>query len=688
MRRDSSAIPIILTILLILALCCLCISLALLSSGIILLDQHNKKPTPADVTVTIQRPTPDSSPTSTIEIQTNPIEELAVPNQQSEPSAADLWGQTIDILNSAEVPINDAIELALRLGGKSNIPKTFSDPNSPYQVGDSKSFWITNVDNNQNSRIAATLRYAGEHMYFWIEDDVEYTKEDLLTLSAEFDNHIFPTTLAVFGDGWNPGTPDDPRIHILYASELGQSLAGYFSSVDQLPPQVHEFSNGHEMFLINADTVPLWNKNIYSTLAHELQHMIHWHTDQNEETWLNEGFSMLTELVNGYDASGFDLLYTQNTDMQLTDWGSNIGTNGAHYGASMLFATYFYDRFGEEVTQALIAEQKNGMDGITAVLADLSIKDPLTGKIITAEDLFADWAVANILGNPNVGDGRYYYSIYPDAPLSKSNDTISACPADPITADVAQFGVDYIRISCPGEHTIIFTGEDKTNLLPVDPYSGNTYFWSNKGDQSNTSLQRHFDLTNVKGPVEMTFQTWYDLETDYDYGFVSASTDGLTWEILNSSSCTYSNPSGNSYGCGFNGKSNGWRQETIDLTPYAGEQVTIRFDVITDAAVNGDGMVIDDIRLDAIDYFTDFENDSGGWQAEGFVRVQNSLPQYYRVSLISFAEQITVTPLVFDENNRTEVKINLGSNIDSVILVISGTTPYTRQRALYEITIE
>ncbi len=688
MRNKSSTLPIALTILLLLALCCLCISLVLFAGGTFIINQQWSKPTSTQTLSPIQRVTPTHIPSSILETNVHPTK---IPLEQLEQIKTPIIAPqqtTLDILNAAVVPINDPIDLAHRLGGKTNITKALTDPLAPYQVGASKSFWVTNVDDNQNFSITATLRYAGAHMYFWIQDEVDYYEEDLQTLANEFEGHIFPTTQALFGDEWAPGLDGDPRIHILYASGLGQSLAGYFSSVDQLPPQVHEFSNGHEMFLINADTVFLWNKDIYSTLAHELQHMIHWHIDRNEETWLNEGFSMLTELVNGYDPSGFDFLYVQKTDLQLTDWGTTPGSNGPHYGASMLFATYFFDRFGKEATQLLIAESQNGMQSITTVLDNLGFKDPLTNKIITAEDLFADWAIANALGNLEVGDGRYHYRIYPNAPLAKTSDTISTCPIEPLVADVAQFGVDYIRISCPGEHTVIFKGENKTNLLPVDPFSGNNYFWSNKGDQSNTSLQRAFDLTHAEGPIEMTFQTWYDLEAGYDYAFVSASVDGITWQILNTSSCTYSNPSGNSYGCGFNGKSNGWQQETIDLTPFAGSQVSIRFDYVTDAAVNGDGLLIDDIRLDAIDYFTDFENDAGGWQAEGFARVQNELPQDFRVSLITFGEQIEVKPLILDENNQAEVILNLGSNIDSVIFVVSGTTPYTRQRARYQMTID
>lgn len=678
MKQKSSSLPIILTIILIITICCLCISLVLLTSGAVLIsrgDQSQTLPGPID------QPLPNIIPPTVAESPTEAVDPTPPP------TIAELTN-TLNTLNEVIVPINDPIELAERIGGKKDIPRTFPDPDAPYQIGDTKAFWVTNVDNLENFRIISTVRYLGENTYFWIENGISYLEEDLLALGDAFDQEIYPITRAFFGSEWSPGVDQDPRIHILYAGGLGNSLAGYYSSADQLHPDAHEYSNAHEMFLINADNVQLWHAGIYSTLAHELQHMIHWHIDKNEETWMNEGFSMLAELVNGYDPGGFDYLYVLNTDRQLTDWGSEVGENGPHYGAALLFTTYFLDRFGEETTKALMAEQKNGMESIDAVMSDLDIRDPLTGDLITAEKIFADWAVTNYLGDPNVSDGRYHYSIYPDAPLASLSSTITTCPADPSILDIAQYGVDYIKIACSGDYTLTFEGSTTTSLLPVDPFSGESYLWSNIGDHSNMSLERSFDLTDVSGRVEMTYQAWYDLEKDYDYVFISASIDKENWQILNSTSCTTANPSGNSYGCGLNGYSDGWQLETVDLTPYAGQEVTIRFDYVTDAAVNGDGMVIDDIRVDAIGYFTDFEQDNGGWYGEGFVRIQNSLPQFFQVSMITFGDQINVIPVRLDENNQASMEITIGGDIKSVVLVVSGTTPYTRQRAVYQLEVK
>ena len=114
------------------------------------------------------------------------------------------------------------------------------------------------------------------------------------------------------------------------------------------------------------------------------------------------------------------------------------------------------------------------------------------------------------------------------------------------------------------------------------------------------TLTREFDLTGGSGPVTMSYSTWYDIEEDWDYAFVEASADGKTWEILTTPSGTDRNPFGNSYGWGYTGAASSWIQESVDLSKFAGQKVQVRFEYITDAAVNGEGLLLDDVRVDAV----------------------------------------------------------------------------------------
>jgi hypothetical protein len=46
----------------------------------------------------------------------------------------------------------------------------------------------------------------------------------------------------------------------------------------------------------------------------------------------------------------------------------------------------------------------------------------------------------------------------------------------------------------------------------------------------------------------MTYHTWYEIESGYDYLYLEASTDGEHWQVLNTPSGTSRDPFGNSYG--------------------------------------------------------------------------------------------------------------------------------------------
>lgn len=674
--NSNKSLPIIAIVLvaLVLCLCCLC-----LTAAGILVASAVKNTDSSDFIF-------DEPLTDILTNESTPEVTLDPGTIDLEPGQLDEANETLSILNQNIVPINDPVDLVGRLGGEPGVPNVLIDENAPYDVGAQKEFWVSNTDTNENFKVSATLQFVGENIYFWIEDGVSFNQSDLDKLANTFDQEIIPTDREFFGMEWNPGVDGDSRFYVLYAGGLGESLAGYFSSADELHPDAHPFSNAHEMFLLSSDNVPLNDDYIYGTMAHEFQHMIHWYQDRNEESWVNEGFSMLAEHVNGYDAGGFDWEYFRNTDMQLNDWGGDVGENGPHYGASFLFMVYFLDRFGEDATKAFVSHDENGFSSLDAVFSELDIQNPTTGNVYTGNEFFADWAVANMLQNTGIENDRFDYTSY--SPYSINNTkTYYECPTT-ITGDVYQYGVDYITLACQGNYTLEFTGNEVVSLLPfTDSSSGDYFFWSNIGDESNMRLTREFDLSQVSGQAELSFKTWYDLEEDYDYAYISASVDGINWEILDSQNCTSLNPSGNSYGCGWNGQSNGWIDEVVDLSQYSGQKVTVRFDYVTDAAVNGKGMAIDDIHLDAIGYSTDIESDEGGWLAEGFVRVQNTLPQSFSVSLIHNGNSPTVEQYQIAAGEKLSLDIKIGNNTDEITLVISGTTPVTREKAVYQIDV-
>lgn len=683
MNRSSSSTPIVIGIVVALVAClCLCIA-ALVASGFVFYQRAANFATEISTRVssgvTEAATTPEGDPTPNI--ITTPV-----------PTPLGDAGETLDILEAEIIPQANLRELAMRLKGIPDIPEVVSETPADHEIGTVLDFNANDTDTDENFTVSAVLVYKSENAYFFAEEGLDVDLDDVRALVDDFQANSYPTNREFFGSEWNPGVDGDPRLYILYATGLGSAVAGYYSSQDEYSRLANEFSNEKEMFYINADAVAVDDPYLYSTLAHEFQHMIHWYHDANEESWMNEGSSELAQLLNGYYDAGADYAFVTDPDLQLNTWvDSSHEDFGPHYGASYLFMAYFLDRFGHELTKALVADPANGMQAVNDVLNNHGATDPLTGQPITAIDVFGDWVIANYLGDPSVSDGRYDYHNYADAPtVPFPTDSFSDCPIGE-SATVAQFGADYYQIECSGEVTVSFTGSQQVQVVSTRPYSGRYAFWGHRNDESDTRLTRAFDLTGLEAAT-LVFQTWYEIEEDWDYAYLVVSTDGgATWEMVETPSGTSRNPVGNNLGWGYTGNSGGggsgeWIEETVDLSAFAGQEILVRFEYVTDAALNMAGFMVDDIRVPELDYATDFEADDGGWEGDGFVRMDNLLRQEFLVQVILENGETTVERMALDGANQGSLTVDLDSG--SAVLVISGTTGFTTEPASYEFSVE
>jgi hypothetical protein len=630
------------------------------------------------LTEILASPTPSPSPNLVL---------TPVPTPQS--GSAD----TLAALETVSVPPRDLREIAMRLKGLTAIPEIVSETPANHAVGDEVEFTALNRDTDAHFTVAARLIYKTDNVYFFADERARVNAAAVQELVDEFQNHIYPTNREFFGREWSPGVDGDPRLYILYARGLGGGVLGYYSSVDEYSRLAHEYSNEKEIIYLNADLIAPGHSALPAVLAHEFQHAIHWRADINEETWLNEGAAMLAELLNGYtdEPGGYAASFVARPDLQLNSWTD--GHNIPYYGASFLFLTYFLGRFGESATQALIADPANGLRSVDDVLAAQGLADPATGRPLTAVDVFADWVIANYLGDASVGDGRYAYQRYPQAPgVRAPTETIYQCPSDARQTTVHQFAADYYEIRCEGQATLHFTGSRQVNAIPAQLRGGRYVFWSHRTDESDTTLTRAFDLSGLTSAT-LAYWAWWDIEENFDYLYLEASADGgRTWEILQTPSGTAANPNGSNLGWGYTGRSGAgsgpeWVEETVDLSAYAGQKVLIRFEYVTDAALVQPGFLLDDLALPELNYRADFESGADGWEAAGFVRMDNLLPQRFVVQVIRQGAATTVERVPLDEGNRGSVTLNLGED-EAAVLVVSGATPFTQEVASYQIEIK
>ncbi len=591
---------------------------------------------------------------------------------------------TLANLEQVEVPQRDLIELAQRLRKVGEIPLTVRDAPYTYQVGDQEQFWALNLDTKEHFRVTAVLQHITPHLYVWVEEGAEVDLEALRASAERFEAGTYPTTRRYFGDEWSPGVDGDVHLNILHARALGGSTAGYFSSADEFSRLAHPYSNEREMFYANLDVITVGSDYYDGVLAHEFQHMIHWQLDRNEELWLNEGLSKLAAYLNGYNPGSSGWSFLARPDVQLNTFSYADEDSSAHYGAAYLFARYFLDRFGEEATRALVAHTADGPAGIDGVLGQL-------GETLDFETLFADWAAALYLNNAALRDGRYgFQSLDIDRPALAAE--FSSYPAEVAGATVHQFASDYLRLTGTEPVTVAFTGTQQVPLINTTAHSGAFLWWSNRGDDIDTTLTRSFDFTELT-TVTLDYWLWYDIEEDWDYAYLEVSSDGgRTWDTIQTAHTRQENPAGNNYGHGYTGTSGDedtpqWIREQVDLGPYAGQSVLIRFEYITDGAIHHAGLALDDFSIPELGYQDGFEARDPSWEAAGFVRHNNVLPQRFIVELIELGAKPRVRRLPLNDLGNARWRIPLSYERDEAILVISGVTPLTLETASYTLQV-
>lgn len=545
-------------------------------------------------------------------------------------------------------------------------------------VGHQRTFWIVDVDATESSQVNATLLHVSPHLYMYVADDKDVSEDVLARSAQEFERVIYPQVTARFGDA----LPGNIRLTVLHAAI--PSVAGYYNPYDEFPTSVNPLSNQQRMIYINVDGINLGSQLYYSVLAHELQHAVHFVADASEEAWVNEGLSTLAEEVAS-SSSSWPPYFLRNPDTQLNSWPIDNNQTLPHYAAAHLFMRYLQEHYGDAgsggALKALVSKPGDGIQGIDEYLED-------QGHDADFSKVFKDWAITNYLDDP-LG-GRYSYTGL-DFQLSA---TARITDAESVSGEVHQYATDYVEIELKGEGAkIVFQGSTTTSLLDNQAHSGRRQWWSNRGDSINSTLTREVDLTQVS-QATLTFWAWYDIEEGYDHAYVEASTDGgATWDILEATSTTAENPVGNSFGFAYTGVSGGgdeprWLEENVDLSLYSGRKVLLRFQYITDGAVNAPGLAIDDISIPEIGFLDDAEGDNG-WQAEGFVRTNNLLPQRFFLQAILFGDQIRVVDLPLDSTQREELTTSqFGGKVDKVVLAISGATPITTEVAAYQVSVE
>jgi hypothetical protein len=130
--------------------------------------------------------------------------------------------------------------------------------------------------------------------------------------------------------------------------------------------------------------------------------------------------------------------------------------------------------------------------------------------------------------------------------------------------------------------------------------------------------------------------------------------------------------------------------ERFDLSPWAGQEIYVRFEYVTDDAVNLGGWFVDDVSIPALDYSTDFEQGNDGWESEGWLLTDNHLDQRWLVQLLTFEDKLLtgVERAPVDADGRAQIDVDSLGKGRTAVLAISALAPVTTEPAAYSYTID
>ncbi len=583
-------------------------------------------------------------------------------------------------LLETEFEENDRIDFFVELGYLYSHPLPPRKPLIYYTVGQQRSFYVPGED-EEAVLIDANLAAKSKHLYFWIEDGVRFNEKRVEFLVEVFENEIYPMNLAMFGSEWSPGIDGDVRINILYAKTKAVDFHGYFQRINEYSKKVFYDSNAVEMFVINANRASLNEDAVLGLMAHEHLHLIHWFADQNEELWFDEGFAELSNYLSGYAYGLMDDYYLNVPDLQLNAWSRDFEYE--HYGAGFLFVNYLYTRLGEQAIFDLIQSDENSLQSIVGWLQDQPIFDEVRGRDLLMEDVVLDWMVTNLVLDEDMMDGRFEYKNYADASQVEVEVPLVPMAGDDYFYVVHQFGADYLKVDATAGFDMHFDGDDLIRLVDSPVTQGDFALWSSTVPYSVSRIVHEFDLSEVTGKVRLTFDTWFELIEGEDLVLLMISTDG--GENWTTTEALFAEREIDDEFYYWTGRSEGWRNESVDLSDFVGEKVLVRFESLIVEGEGKRGIWFDNLKVKAIDYAMGFEEEDASWQVEGFVRVNDLLPQGFAVAaVIDDGEEKMVEYLTLDAGNQFDFSIDAGE-AESVTFVITGTTLFVTDEAGYKI---
>lgn len=321
-------------------------------------------------------------------------------------------------------------------------------------VGTPKVFFLSerhtdiNITATLRKRVSASTRFGNKTLEVWVADNVygatctkayclKQSDIDALTntfLTSGSDNDIYDWVTSVFGEEWGAQAaanysnliPKNDTIAILLMdidedNRKSGGVIGYFDPKDNYL-RSPDLPGSNEQLMLYVDAVMFASgaKEIYSTLAHEFQHMIHFYQkiilrltgSQITDTWINEMLSEATEdlvavklkhkgprNVDPFDGTagspnnygGRYPTFNQNNARSLTAWFGDVPA----YSKVSAFGTFLLRNYGgAKLLHDIVYNNKMHQDAVME-----AVHQTANGARKNFGDLLREWGEAILLSD-------------------------------------------------------------------------------------------------------------------------------------------------------------------------------------------------------------------------------------------------------------------------------------------------
>ena len=375
-------------------------------------------------------------------------------------------------------------------------------------------------------------------------------------------------------------------------------------------------------------------------------------------------------------------------------WAYDYNMQSEYTGVST-----FIHEFGHSIgLPDIYARQTNNSTAAWDIMS--STASPVPQEMSTWSRLMLGWMDPCII-TPNEAGGAAQTSVY----LKTMNDW----------SPTGEEGLD--EALCDAAMVILPPKIRELRMGPLTEAQGQQSAYTGQGNDLNHYLSRTLDFRQVEQDIFLDLDAWFRIEADWDYLYVTVSIDGEDYRRLmpidksdtgDTESVMPSQRGHDGAGTipGFTGRSGDmdgdgrvetsvgcnpdearelaedrvgtnqvnpceisqWVEARFDLSDYAGQEIELRFHYFADMAAVEDGALIDNVAIDAIGFYDDFETDSfAGWNATGFSLSGGShdiaVPHFY---LVEYRDPYEEFDAAYNyDNSLDSVGLNFMRNEDN-----------------------